>query len=372
MHEIAPACRPVGIEQKEVRMKLGSTVAGSIGAAASLAALLLLVFAFDLACAQQAAATDLTPLRFRQSFIPSESFIPEQVAIDKKFYEAMGLNVEMLRSTGGGNAASLVGAGDDPVGVAGASDVLIARNKGLDIIAIGVNMPTDPSAIIGLSSNPIRSIAELHGKRIGVIPGSTAFALLQALLKSNNLSEQDVKLVLIGAGDLISGVLTGRLDAIAAFETTNVPAFRAAGADPVSLRFRDLGLRVPGNVYVANGEFARSHSDTVARFMAGTIRGWQQVNQDGGKEGLPLLLKAYPELASQKALVTQRWEFRVQNDYNPYRNGQPLTIDDFKFDPRTIETLNAALLGAGSIHAGIDLQAAFTNVFVDRAQALMK
>jgi NitT/TauT family transport system substrate-binding protein len=355
----------------EVKMKLGSSIGGSIRVAATFGALLL-AFVFGLAYAQQVASTNPTPLRFRQSFIPSESYIPEQVAIDKKFYKSMGLNVEMLRSTGGGNAASLVGAGDDQVGVAGASDVLIARSKGLDIIAIGVNMPTDPTAIISLSSNPIRSVAELRGKRIGVIPGSTAFALMQALLKSSHLSEQDVKLVLIGAGDLISGVLTRRLDAIAAFETTNVPAFRAAGVNPVSLRFRDLGLRVPGNVYMANGEFARKHSDTVARFMAGTIRGWQQVNQDGGKEGLSLLIKTYPELANQKALVTQRWEFRVQNDYNPYRDGQPLTIDDFKFDPRTIETLNSALVAAGLVHAGIDLQTTFSNVFVDRAQTLMK
>src|SRR6266571_3314582 len=98
-------------------------------------------------------------------------------------YEAQGLRVEMLRSTGGGNAATLVAAGNDQVGVAGAADVLIARGKGLDI---------------------------------------TAFALLRALLASNNLSENDVKIVLIGAGDLVSSVMGQRVDAIAAFETTNV------------------------------------------------------------------------------------------------------------------------------------------------------
>ena len=294
------------------------------------------------------------------------------MAIDKKFYEALDLKIEMLRSTGGANAASVVAAGDDQVGVAGASDVLIARGKGLDLVAIGINMPTDPTAIISVSSNPIRSMAELRGKRVGVVPGSTALALMQALLKSNNLGEQDVKLVLIGAGDLISGLLTNRLDAIAAFETTNVPGIRAAGADPVSLRFSDLGLRVPGNVYIANGEFARKNPDTVARFMAGTIRGWEKVYKDGGDEGLSLLIKAYPELATQRASLAQHWEYREQNNYTPYSRGKPFTIDAFKFDTRIIEALNSALVAAGSVQAGIDLPATFTNAFVDRAQELMK
>jgi NitT/TauT family transport system substrate-binding protein len=333
---------------------------------------LLLGLAFDPAGAQTAGSAKLTPLKFRQSFIPSEQYIPEQVAIDKKHYEALGLNVEMLRSTGGGNATSLVAAGNDQVGVAGASDVLIARGKGLDVIAIGINTPMDPTAIVTVSSNPIRSLAELRGKRIGVVPNSTAFALMQALLKSNNLGEQDVKIVLIGAGDLISGVMTNRLDGIAAFETTNVPAIRAAGAEAVALRFSDLGLRVPGNVYMANGEFARKNPDVVARFMAGTIRGWEEVSKDGGKEGLSLVIKAYPELADQKAFLAQRWDFRDQNNYNPYISGKPFTTDAFKFDPRTIETLNAALVGAGSVRPGIDLPATFSNGFIDGAQKLMK
>ena len=312
-------------------------------------------------------------VKFRQSFIPSEQYIPEQVAIDKKYYEARGLRVEMLRSnTGGANAASLVAAGNDQFGVAGAADVIIARNKGLDLVAIGLNSPKDPTAIISLASNPIRTPAEIRGKRIGAIAGSTAFALLQAFLKSQNIAERDIKLVLIGGGDLLSSVMGQRVDAICAFETTNVPAIRAAGGDPVSLRFTDHGLRGPGAIYMANGEFARANPDAVARFMAATIRGWQDVQKDNAKEGLALLIKAYPELAPQQAVLAQRWEFREQNDYNPYSKGKPLTADAFRFDPRTVETLNSAMVGAGIVKEGIDLQKAFTNEFVDAAQRLMK
>jgi NitT/TauT family transport system substrate-binding protein len=349
----------------------GSIVRGSMFVMA-VAGPLLLGFAFHPIHARSTDPATLTPLRFRQSFIPTESYIPDEVALYKKFYEAQGLAVEMLRSTGGGNAASLVGAANDQVGVAGAADVLIARSKGLDLVAIGINIPVDPTAIISLNTNPIGSIPDLRGKRVGVVPGSTALALMQALLKSNNLNEQHVKLVLIGAGDLVSGVMTKRLDAIAAFQTTNVPSIRAAGTEPVSLRFADIGLRVPGNVYIANREYARKNPDTVARFMAGTIRGWEDVYSNGSKEGLAILIKAYPELAAQSSILSARWDYREENNYVPYTRGKPLSVDAFKLEPGAIEALNEALIAAGSVRPGIDLDATFTNGFVDRAQHFLK
>ena len=328
----------------------------------------LLIAVFSIAYAQ----TPMT-IKFRQSFIPSEQYIPEQVAIDKKMYEARGLHVEMLRSTGGGGmAASLVAAGNDQIGITGAADVLIARGKGLDIVAVGLNSPKDPTGLFSLASNPIGSIIDIRGKRIGALAGSTSFGLLQAFLKTQGISEQDVKLVLIGAGDLISSVISQRVDAIAAFETTIVPAIRAAGANPVSLRLSDHGLLVPGNVYIANGEFARANPDVVARFIAATIQGWQDVQKDGAKEGLALVVKAYPELASQQTFLAQRWEFREQNGYNPYRKGRPLVVDAFRFDPRTLETLDSALVSAGLVKPGLDLQKAFTNEYIEAAQRLMK
>jgi|SRR6516165_5040228 len=352
-------------------MGQGSIVRRSIFPAAAVG-LLLLGSLLDPAHAQSTTPAALTALKFRQSFIPTESYIPDEVALHKKFYEQQGLAVEMLRSTGGGNAASLVGAGNDQVGVAGAADVLIARSKGLDLVGIGINIPVDPTAIISLPANPIRSIADLRGKRIGVVPGSTALALMQALLKSNNLTDQDVKLVLIGAGDLVSGLMTKRLDAIAAFQTTNVPSLRAAGTEPVSLRFADIGLRVPGNVYMANGEYARKNPELIARFMAGTVRGWEDVYRNGSREGLAILIKAYPELAAQSSILAARWDYREESNYTPYTRGKPFSVDDFKLAHGSIEALNAALLAAGSVEPGIDLDATFTNKFLDRAQQLPK
>ncbi len=140
----------------------------------------------------------------------------------------------------------------------------------------------------------------------------------------------------------------------------------------MSLRFADVGLRVPGNVYIANGQFARTNPDVVARFLVGTIRGWDEVSRHGYDEGLALLLKTYPELVKQRDMLAQRWEFRVENKYNPYSPGKPLTVDAFKFEPRSIETLSSALVSAGLVPSGMSLQMLFSNNFIDQAQKLMK
>jgi ABC-type nitrate/sulfonate/bicarbonate transport system substrate-binding protein len=76
-------------------MGRGSIVRGSMFVMA-VAGSLLLGFAFHPIHARSTDPATLTPLRFRQSFIPTESYIPDEVALYKKFYEAQGLAVEML------------------------------------------------------------------------------------------------------------------------------------------------------------------------------------------------------------------------------------------------------------------------------------
>ena len=63
---------------------------------------------------------------------------------------------------------------------------------------------------------------------------------------------------------------------------------------------------------------------------------------EGSNEGLAILVKAYPELASRSAFLGVRWEYREVNNYTPYTRGKPFSMDAFKFDPSTIEALNAA------------------------------
>ena len=264
---------------------------------------------------------------------PLSPTYPKRLRWKRRCTRRQGLSV-VLRSTGGGNAASLVAAGNDQVGMSPEPPMCSSRGaKSLTSLRSASICPrTRPLSLVlaPIRSKPQRVARQANWRHLGQI---YSFALLQALLKANNLGEQDVKIVLMGAGDLVSSVMGQQVDAIAAFETTNVPAIRAAGGDTVSLRFADLGLRVPGNVYIANGEFARTNPDLVARFLAGTIRGWEDVQKDGGKEGLSLLVKAYPELAEQQSLLAQRWEFREQNNYDPYGAGRP--TDDRRIQVRS-------------------------------------
>ncbi len=308
-------------------------------------------------------------IRFRQSFLPSEQYIPEVLALNRGYFAQQELDVEILRGSGGASTASLVAAGNDDMGIAGAADVLIARSKDLDVIGVGVNIPQDPTALISLSASPIRSISDIRGKRVGIIAGSTSFALLQALLKEHKIDAQrEVNAVVLGGGDLVPALLAGRVDAIAAFETTNVPALQAAGGSPVSLRFADLRLRVPGNVYIVNAKFAQANAGAVARFLLATARGYEAMQREGFDVGIVELVKFYPELERQRQLLSTRLRFELAAGYLLFSPSGGVTLDSFKFDWEGLRRLKEALVAVGVTQPQVDIRAAFTDDYVDAAK----
>jgi ABC-type nitrate/sulfonate/bicarbonate transport system substrate-binding protein len=312
-----------------------------------------------------------TNIAFRQSFTPSEQYLPEVVAIEDGFFEELDLDVTIQTGSGGALSAALVAGGTNPLGIAGASDVLTSIDQGVDITAIAVSIPRDPTALISLRSNPINTVQDISGKRIGIIPGSTSFALLRAALRNNGIDvDTDVTIVILGFGDLVTSLVEGRVDAIAAFETTNVPAIEAVGEEPISLQLSELGVGVPGNVYVVNRDFARENPDAVARFLYGVFQGYQRIQETELNTSMDALIERFPELAEQEDLLSTRWEFELDNGYLPHRRDQAVTFDDFVLDSQDVETLNEALLSTELIISPVDFDSMYDDRYLEMARDL--
>jgi NitT/TauT family transport system substrate-binding protein len=313
-----------------------------------------------------------TAISFRQSFILSEQMIPDQVAIDQGFFSKLGLTVTMNVGTGGFATATQVASGADDIGIAGPADVLVQRSAGADIIGIAALVPHDPSAIVSLSSNPIRTVADLKGKRIASSSGTTSFLEFQAVLIKNGLDiNKDVTIVLVAPGPpTLEALMSHQVDGIAQFATTNAPAVVAAGGTPVVVPFSDLGVAVPGNVYVTSRKYADAHPEAVARFLLGIIHGWEYVGSHGVAAGIDALARGYPEMtAANKTLFTARWQYESDNGYLLSSAG-PATLESLRFNQDALTALNDVLQTTKKIPGPADLSAAFTNVYLDMAKQL--
>src|SRR5579863_4219846 len=93
-----------------------------------------LAVACALALPQPLSAADSVSVRL--SYTPFAAHIPVYVAKAKGYYDAAGLDVQILPGRGSTFAAMTVGAGKEEFGISDAAAVLAARAKGVPIIAV--------------------------------------------------------------------------------------------------------------------------------------------------------------------------------------------------------------------------------------------
>ncbi len=86
--------------------------------------------------APRAAAQGVTHLGVGMSFFNLDS-VPAWIAQDRHFFEKYGLNVTILNFQGGAKAVAAMAAGDVPIALIAASDIINARSRGVPLEMIG-------------------------------------------------------------------------------------------------------------------------------------------------------------------------------------------------------------------------------------------
>lgn len=107
-----------------------------------------------------------------------------------------------------------INVGSIDVGTVGESPPIFAQAAGADLVYIG-NEPPAPSAeaLVVPKDSPIKSVAELKGKRIAVAKGSNANFLLVKVLENAGLKYSDVEVSYLAPADARAAFESGRIDA---------------------------------------------------------------------------------------------------------------------------------------------------------------
>jgi NitT/TauT family transport system substrate-binding protein len=126
------------------------------------------------------------------------------------------LSVNMTYNDGSTAAIQSVASGSADLGFASAASIAAAVDKGVPIKAIAGATTFWPYRLATEPGSPVTSIADLKGRKIGVISlGSASYADLVAELKSAKLSIDDVHVVAVGADTSAAQALhSGQVDAI--------------------------------------------------------------------------------------------------------------------------------------------------------------
>lgn len=138
---------------------------------------------------------------------------PIIVAQEGGHFARQGLEVRIVAPADPNDPPRLVGARQGDVAVFYQKNLHLAVDQGLPLVRVGTLVPTPLSTLTVLRDGPVRTLADLKGRRIGYSVAGFEEVVVGAMLEGVGLSIRDVRLVNVNFG-LSSALMSGQVDAI--------------------------------------------------------------------------------------------------------------------------------------------------------------
>ncbi len=278
-------------------------------------------------------------------------------AIEKGWYEDVGLKVKIVEPAAGG-VEQVVAAGNADFGISIQEAVIPARAEGVPIVSIGAILQHNDSSLMMLASEGVTRARDLAGKTYGGFGGALEIALIKQLVSCDGGDASKVKFVEVGNVDYLVGMEQDRFDFAWVFESWDVIRAREVEKKPVStLLFIDYLNCIPDwytPLFITSEKMAKDHPETVQKFMEATARGYAFAMSNPA-EAAQALLEGAPEL--DKNLVEKSSAYMATHFVD---KGRPWGQQDLEIWQEFEEFLRAA----GLTTKQVDVKAAFTNEFL--------
>ncbi len=214
------------------------------------------------AWAQTPATVTKAPEQLRIGYQKSAAnlvIVKQQGALEERFPNT---KVSWVEFPAGPQLLEALSVGALEFGLTGDSPPVFAQSAGKDLVYVGAEpAKPDSSAILVLRNSPIRTLAELKGKKVGVQKGSSAHYLLVRALAKANLLWSDIQPIYLAPADARAAFERGSVDAWAIWDP-----FYAATELAIQPRVLTSGRGLSSNhsFYLASVPFAQTHPQVIA------------------------------------------------------------------------------------------------------------
>jgi putative hydroxymethylpyrimidine transport system substrate-binding protein len=207
-------------------------------------------------------------------FYPNPDHIGIYEAKSLGYFRDAGLDVNIESPTDPAAPIKQVAAGRTDLAISYEPEVLLAREQGLDVVAVGALVDRPLTSLIWLGDSKIKRLGDLRGRTIATagIPYQEAF--LNAILARANLSPGDVKTVNVGL-NLLPAILGGKAQAmLGGFSNVEGVDLRLRGRHPTVTPVDKLGVPTYDElVLVAQGKQLEDDPEPIRLFLAALARG---------------------------------------------------------------------------------------------------
>ena len=309
-----------------------------------LASIVLLAAGFSTACA----AAALQKVSLLLDWYPEAENGGYFYALTHGLYSRVGLDVQITPVGPNASVEPQVALGKYDFGLGSSDEVLIARSRGIPLVAIMGSLQHDPVGVMVHDSSPVHTFADLEGHTIAAQPGVPWLSYVARKYSLRNL--KTVPLSFDYAPFLRDPNYIQQC-----FITSEPPIMEHSGVKVRTLWVKDTGC----DAYLAlesSERFIAAHPDTVRAFVAASIAGWRGYLADPASTDAEIL-RRNPAMSARQLGLSRK----AMVDYHLVEGpGNPAG----RLDPERMRNQYTILRDLRVIANDYDYKAAFTTRFL--------
>lgn len=254
------------------------------------------------------AQTSADKVVLHQSY-PSKvaSFWPNYVAETLGFYAKEGLDVQDVIVDPNVTVSSVIG-GSVEVSYADSTQLLLALDKGANLVAVGLGTNKQPYKLMAPAA--IKTVADLKGKNIGAASAIDiyTYVLKQILRKAKLDPDKDVNFV-IGGGQnqRLSAIISGAIQA-GLFSPPSDARLTALGFNTLAFT-PDIFPNLTLSVTTVRRDWAQQHPDVLRRMLRAQTEAIKWLNDPANKaQALQILVS---ETNARPSDATEAYDYYI-------------------------------------------------------------
>jgi putative hydroxymethylpyrimidine transport system substrate-binding protein len=228
-------------------------------------------------------------VRLILDWYPNADHAGVYAAIDEGFFADEGVDVRATVPSDPAASLKQVGAGKAEFALSYEPEVLLARQAGVPVVAVGAVVPHPLNSVIVRTDRGIERPRDLEGKTVGIAGVPSDRPLLDAVVRADGGDPSRVTTKNVGY-DLSPALAAGKVDAvIGAYWNIELVELERKGVPAKAFRLEQNGVPDYDElVVVTSDEIARERPGLVERFLAGLRRGqdWAATDQAGAVDDL--------------------------------------------------------------------------------------
>ncbi|MDD3447177.1 MAG: ABC transporter substrate-binding protein [Zavarzinia sp.] len=251
------------------------------------------------------------------------------------YFAAEGLEVELIAPSDPNDPPKLVAAGRADIAVTYQPQLVLLVDQGLPLRQIGTLVDTPLNCLAVLADGPVKTIADLKGRKVGYSVAGFEDALLKTMLADGGLTLDDVELINVNFA-LATSLAAGQVDAvIGAYRNFEIPEMRLLEKPARIFAVEDHGVPTYDELILAVAA-DKAGDPRLPRFLDALERGTTYV-LNHPDEAFARFVADHPELDDE--LNREAWTLTL-----PRLAASPAALD-----PRRMTRAAEFLLKAGLI-----------------------